>query len=583
MNTISTSRRSLARGAVLAAIGSVLAMQAPQTHAGTVKGRIADEAGNPFRMAHAMVFDLGSVAPTSLVQVDDDGQFSVRVADGRPVVVKIMGVNAVPAYLPVQTSAGETVEVVARLMPKVYYGDTHPVIIGLPSSKEAVEMMQQKDLSWEGKIEGEEAAKGFIFRSALQYLAYPQADSLELDKSFLKFDGYISKLNKLPAQIKVSRDSFRRRTKPMKVTVKEDGSISAKLIAIAIEYQSYYQMTLEGSQSQSMAASRLVERVRDGVGYLRPMPYVEAIEGQDTPFKEMLETETQPLVREMAARTLINFSCLQAPYRAPSAQRSETANMEKWLKHIPFDSPLWAGFPSSSGAYQEDKTLARILVRHYESDVVREYAFRFLREAPVSDELRRYVAVTALRNLDGRDEDRFNELYQRIQADFSGQKVAQEVQEFFAPKFARQQLQIGAPAPAFIAKDLRDPSKTITNASLAGKTYLVDFWSTTCSPCIAQMPTLHEWYERYRSKGFEIVSFSPDPDEKTIRDFQKKKFSMPWANAWIGPGSGQERLVTDFGVMGYPTYLLVDAKGNITVFRGSISDLRKKLQEIFGS
>lgn len=550
------------------------------THAGTVQGQITDETGKALRVAHAMVFGIGAQAPTALVQADKAGMFSIQVTDGHPVVVRLVGINTVAVDLPVQTRAGETVNITVRLMSEMYFGDTHPVMISLPYAKESVKVLQQQDLSWRGTVEGVEAGGGFQIRCAFQGLEYPLANSFELDKR--TYDGYISKLNKLPAQIEVSRDSFLRRTKPMKVMAKDSESVSARLIAIATEYQNYHRMYMDGMASMSGLS---VERVREGngSGYLRPAWYVN-VEGQDELFKKILETETQPLVRELAARTLIHFSLLQAPARSPVLQRTDAANIEKWLEDIPFDSPFWTSFPGSS-AYNEDKALAQVLARHHESDIVREYAFRFMREAPVSDETRRYVGVRALRFLDGTDEDRFNDLYQRIQTELRDERVAQQVEEFFAPKFKREhrQLEVGKLAPAFAVKNFRDPGKIISNASFQGKTYLVDFWSTTCGPCIREFPELHKWYAKYSNKGFEIVSFSNDLDEKAIRDFHKKKFPMPWANAQVGY---RDKVAIDFGVMGTPRYLLVDAKGKIihagSSGRSNITELGKKLREIYG-
>jgi thiol-disulfide isomerase/thioredoxin len=47
---------------------------------------------------------------------------------------------------------------------------------------------------------------------------------------------------------------------------------------------------------------------------------------------------------------------------------------------------------------------------------------------------------------------------------------------------------------------------------LRGKVVVVDFWSTTCNPCIREFPNLVKLNEKYGTKGFAAVSVSTDSD-----------------------------------------------------------------------
>ena len=42
---------------------------------------------------------------------------------------------------------------------------------------------------------------------------------------------------------------------------------------------------------------------------------------------------------------------------------------------------------------------------------------------------------------------------------------------------------------------------------------LVDFWSTTCDPCLREMPELIKLYKQRKDKGFEILAVSVDSPE----------------------------------------------------------------------
>jgi peroxiredoxin len=46
------------------------------------------------------------------------------------------------------------------------------------------------------------------------------------------------------------------------------------------------------------------------------------------------------------------------------------------------------------------------------------------------------------------------------------------------------------------------------------KIRLINFWSTTCGPCVAEFPELVETYRRFQNRPFEFISISIDPAEK---------------------------------------------------------------------
>jgi thiol-disulfide isomerase/thioredoxin len=50
---------------------------------------------------------------------------------------------------------------------------------------------------------------------------------------------------------------------------------------------------------------------------------------------------------------------------------------------------------------------------------------------------------------------------------------------------------------------------------LRGKVVVVDFWSTTCNPCIREFPNLVKLNEKYGTKGFAAVSVSTDDQPGT--------------------------------------------------------------------
>ncbi|MFM7072585.1 MAG: TlpA family protein disulfide reductase, partial [Planctomycetota bacterium] len=44
--------------------------------------------------------------------------------------------------------------------------------------------------------------------------------------------------------------------------------------------------------------------------------------------------------------------------------------------------------------------------------------------------------------------------------------------------------------------------------SLMGKVVLLDFWAVWCSPCVASLPKLDEWHQRWSAKGLVIIGLT---------------------------------------------------------------------------
>lgn len=54
--------------------------------------------------------------------------------------------------------------------------------------------------------------------------------------------------------------------------------------------------------------------------------------------------------------------------------------------------------------------------------------------------------------------------------------------------------------------------KTFTMDELKGKVVLVNFWATTCTTCVHEMPGLVDTYNAYKGKDFEMIAVAMDYD-----------------------------------------------------------------------
>jgi len=118
--------------------------------------------------------------------------------------------------------------------------------------------------------------------------------------------------------------------------------------------------------------------------------------------------------------------------------------------------------------------------------------------------------------------------------------------------------QVGKPLDIhFTALDRRE----VDLAKLTGKVVLVEFWSTTCGPCIAEMPTVKAVYEKLHDRGFEVVAISLDDKETALLQFIKEK-ELPWPQHFDGKG-WENQFALRYGIFGIPTMWLVDKRGNL--------------------
>lgn len=116
-------------------------------------------------------------------------------------------------------------------------------------------------------------------------------------------------------------------------------------------------------------------------------------------------------------------------------------------------------------------------------------------------------------------------------------------------------------------------------ASLKGKVVLVEFWSTTCGPCVAEMPRVKAAYEKLHERGFEVVAINLDDKESALRRFIKEQ-EIPWPQYFDGKG-WENKFAVQYGIFSIPTMWLVDKRGNLrlTEARGALEMLVGRMLE----
>jgi thiol-disulfide isomerase/thioredoxin len=98
-----------------------------------------------------------------------------------------------------------------------------------------------------------------------------------------------------------------------------------------------------------------------------------------------------------------------------------------------------------------------------------------------------------------------------------------------------------------------------------GKVVVVDFWATWCGPCRAELPNLKAVYEKYHSRGLEVVGVSLDNSKEDLANFLKAN-DLPWKIlVSTEPNrSGFDNPIADqYGISGIPTVFLMNRDGKV--------------------
>ena len=120
--------------------------------------------------------------------------------------------------------------------------------------------------------------------------------------------------------------------------------------------------------------------------------------------------------------------------------------------------------------------------------------------------------------------------------------------------------------PSFEGKDL-DGNEIKSDELFSGNAVtVVNFWFTTCSPCVGELSELDALYKELSEKGGSLIginSFTLDGDEAAISEAKAvlKKKDASYRNVYFDSNSEAGKFVGN--VYAYPTTYVVDRSGSI--------------------
>jgi peroxiredoxin len=129
-------------------------------------------------------------------------------------------------------------------------------------------------------------------------------------------------------------------------------------------------------------------------------------------------------------------------------------------------------------------------------------------------------------------------------------------------------LAIGAAAVYLAGPSDRAPSSTFvlldgskkTTEDLRGKVTLVNFWATSCTTCVAEMPEMVATHQKYQNRGYQTlaVAMSYDPPAYVVNFTQTRQLPFQVAidnTGEVAKAWGDVRLT--------PTTYLVNKRGQV--------------------
>jgi peroxiredoxin len=135
---------------------------------------------------------------------------------------------------------------------------------------------------------------------------------------------------------------------------------------------------------------------------------------------------------------------------------------------------------------------------------------------------------------------------------------------------------VGKPAPDFSQSN--PAGKPVNLSQFRGKWVLLDFWASWCKPCRAENPNLVAAFQKFKGKGFTILSISLDGErEPWMKAMVQDRMFWAHGSDLKGWANSAARL---YSVNSIPASFLIDPDGKIAGKNLRGPALEQKLSQV---
>ena len=212
---------------------------------------------------------------------------------------------------------------------------------------------------------------------------------------------------------------------------------------------------------------------------------------------------------------------------------------------------------------------------------LKNFGYEFI-ETNTESDFALYV-LDGLTSQKGFDVELASKAFKRIEASIktkseSNQLISNRIKQKIESNPNKQKIKIGMQAPDFTAPNPQ--GNPITLSAIKGKVTIVDFWASWCKPCRIENPNLVKLYDKYHSKGLEIISVSLERgNQKAFWIEAIKKDQLNWYNVsnlkfW------QDPIAQAYSVNSIPATFILDENGTVVAERLRGAELEAKIKKM---
>lgn len=463
------------------------------------------------------------------IRLSDNGEFKIILDKPGFYQIRFCGVDHQPLEVPFFINSTENIDVKVKIVPNYVDEIKELKIIGdfnkFSWGKSAKKMEKDNDDNYVAEIKtiSDTLAYQIIGMSNRNHsVNYSQADYFILDNG----GDYISVL-------KTKNDTM--------VTIKVD-----KMDLLPSNCQS--EVVWNGSSNANLIYYLIEDLNKRKSAQKKSLDEYEKTGGDRTNFNYDWTKDIQGLL-SLSQKSPVENKAFYYWAIAELTGKSDSANSREILQAFPENSPIWSISPNS----------ILQIISNYSKEEQLKYLIRFYDEN--KDETIKPFIINSLLNI--ADEMNENDIVKKYFEIFENKYSDSMLYEILKNRYSSaRRIKNGEMLPSFSFISVDDSTVQLDNSKINGKIYLIDFWATWCGPCIGEMESIHNAYEKYKSKGLNIISVSLDFAVEDMMKFRKEKWPLPWFNAFMKYDPNNQ-IIKDFELISIPKPILVDGNGII--------------------